>query len=699
MPERLITIRTPEELTQLTKVIDKAEFLAYDTETNGVEYNAQIIGFSLAADTETAYYVVLSYWDSQKGLLVETGLKEHSLPIIKSLVGKQLILQNAVFDCEKTLYNFGVDLMPSCHTDTMLLGHLIDENLPCGLKQRALAIFGEDSVKEQAEMKESVTRNGGVLNKTQYELYKADSELLAKYGAKDAILTLKLFYHLIPQLFEEGLDKFFYDEETMPLLRGPTYEMNTTGMRVDTDKLQILKAQLQLDIAEAKAFVTQEISATIKDKYPGTSKVKTFNMGANQQMAWLLFERLGQPFGTLTDGGRELCKALGIKKPYTDSERRTFVVSVKARLGELYHVDGSPKAKKVRGPWTYMSLDKEVLGKLAQRYKWCAKLLELKKNEKLLSTYVEGIQDRMQYGIIRPSFLQHGTTSGRYSSKSPNFQNLPRKDKRIKACIVPRPGKVFIGADESQLEPRVFASQSGDERLQDAFRTGNDFYSVAGIETFDKYECVPQKEGSPDAFGVKYPDLRDIIKVIVLASTYGANGYQLGPILKKKADQAQEIIDQYFEKFPKVKEFQLACHEQAKRTGQVENLFGRPRRIPMAKAIPGLFGKSAHSEIPYEYRNLLNLAVNHPVQATAASIVNRSAIAAWRRFREMEAVDPTWKEVKIVLQVHDSLVVEAPEALAAQVSKILQHAMEKTVELPGVALEAKPLIGKSLAEV
>ncbi len=698
MTERLVIIRTASELSQLNELIANAEYLAYDTETTGTEYNARIIGFSLAADTNTGYYVILDYWDPVAEKLIDTGIREACKPIIQAMTRHQLVMQNAVFDCEKTLHNFGIDLMPSVHTDTMLLAHLLDENLPCGLKQRALAIFGEDSVKEQAEMKASVSANGGQLTKTCYELYKADADLIAKYGAKDAILTLKLFYHLVPELFEQGLDKFFYDDESMPLLRGPTYEMNITGMKVDADKLQSLKASLQIEIAEAKAFITAETVTYVAEKYPGTKKTNQFNFGSNQQLAWLLYGKLGNEFHKLTDGGREIAKVLGVKT-YSQKEKRAFIGECQANVGQEYRVIGGFKPKKIREPWAYMEVGVEALGKLAPRYKWVAKLLELKKNEKLLSTYVEGIQGRVQYGIIRPSFLQHGTTSGRYASREPNFQNLPRKDKRIKSCIVARPGKVFIGADESQLEPRVFASQSGDERLQVAFDTGDDFYSVAGIETFEKYECTPQKEGSPYAFGVKYPELRDITKVIVLASTYGANGYQLAPLVKKKPDQVQKIIDLYFEKFPKVKEFQLACHEQAKLTGRVLNLFGRPRRMPKAKAIPELFGSTAHEDLPYEWRNILNLAVNHPVQSTAASIVNRSAISAWKKFRAMETEDLDWKDVKIILQVHDSLIVEAPEKLAKQVAIILQDAMENTVSLPGVKLEAKPLIGKSLAEV
>lgn len=704
--EQLIILRTASEVLALANTIKDADFISYDTETTGVEHDSEIIGFSVATDVSAGYYVILKYWDVQQGKLIDTGLKAAAIVFLSTLKGKNLVMQNAGFDCQKTFYNFGIDLMPSVHTDTMLLAHLVDENRSCGLKELAVTIYGEDSKEEQTLMKESVHKNGGVLTKKLYELYKADADLIARYGAKDAILTLKVFYHLVPQLFEQGLDKFFYEEETMLLLRGPTYDMNTTGLRVDTEKLQTLKSILQAEIMEAKAFISAEIVEHVKESYPGTSKTNTFNIGSTDMLSWLLFEKLQNEFYTLTETGRAICEVLGVKKPYISKEKRAFVSACAANVGQEYVPAGvnvvtgkKTNAKKIRNPWTYMSCGKETIAKLAPKYKWCAKLLELKKNQKLLSVYVEGIQSQTRYGIIRSEFLQHGTTSGRYSSRRPNFQNLPRDDKRIKACIIARPGKVLVGGDESQLEPRVFSYQSGDERLQACFASADDFYSVAGIETYEKFECTPKKEGSPSAFGVKYPTLRQDMKIIVLASTYGANGAQLAPLTKKSGRETQEIIDLYFEKFPKVREFQLTCHALAKSEGKVYSLFGRPRRIPKAQMIPELFGDTCHAELPYEWRGLLNLSVNHPVQSTGASIVNRSAIAVWKRCRELEAVDPAWAEVKQVLQVHDSLILEGPEHLAEQMAALLQDCMENTVELPGVKLEAKPLIGYSLAEV
>jgi DNA polymerase-1 len=251
-----------------------------------------------------------------------------------------------------------------------------------------------------------------------------------------------------------------------------------------------------------------------------------------------------------------------------------------------------------------------------------------------------------------------------------------------------------VGADHSQLEPRTFAYLSGDTRLLKAFDGSSDFYSVIGMEVYQKSDCTPQKEGSPEAFGVKYKKLRDLSKVIALASTYGATAHQLAPTTGKSIEQTQQDIDNYFETFPDVKEFMIKSHELAKKNGYVENIFGRKRRMPEAKKFNKIYGNVAHGELPYEARNVLNLAVNHRVQSTGASIVNRNAIKFLVNCRLAGLED-----VKLVLQVHDSLIAECKEEDAETVGLLLQDAMETAVILEGVSFEAIPKIGKSLAEV
>lgn len=698
--EKLNLIKTTEELSNLINYLQDKNFIAYDIETTGTEKGSTIIGFSVCADIDEAFYVICARWDvDQKKLITNEAIEfQIIVDLLELLKTKDIICHNGVFDCMHTADNFGVSLIDSLHTDTMILGHLLNENRHNGLKELGISIFGEDAAAEQLAMKESVSKNGGVLTKEKYELYKADANLIGKYGAKDTILTLKLFYTFIPQLESEGLFDFFYDE-CMPLFKGPTYDLNTIGLRVDLDKLQSLRGTLEVECAESKAFIERETYNYVKDKYPGTGKSNKFNIGSSKQLAWLIFDVLGCEFKTLTDGGRELCKVLETPIPYSPLAKRNFIQQLrdlKVKKFEYstydYKKKKHSKKREVSDYWHYLKCDKDTLGKYKHKYKFLEKLLEYAKNQKILTTYVMGIQSRVNYGIIRPSFLQHGTTSGRYSCKNPNFQNLPRTEKRVKSCIVSRQGRVFVGADYSQLEPRVFASVSGDERLLKSFKDGDDFYSVIGVEIFGKQGCS-LKKNDPNSFAVKHPDLRDKAKVVALSSAYGTTAFKMAPALGKSTSEAQEIIDDYFESFPSVKQMMLDAHEYAKKHGSVYNLFGRPRRMPDAKNIGKLYGTTKHVDLPYEARNVLNLAVNHTIQSTGASIVNRASIEVYR-FLKTNGI-----EAHIVLNVHDELVLECDEKDADLVKLILKECMENSVVLKGVDLIAEPKIAYNLADL
>lgn len=692
----LIVIDKIKHFPSLIEYLADKDFVSFDIETTGIVKGSEVIGFSFCAEEDKAYYVLIKAWNTTK--LDEIITKDEVRDFLSYFKTKKLICHNGTFDCAMIEHNYGVRLIDSLHTDTMILAHLLDENRRVGLKELSKQYFGDDSTEEQRLMKESVLTNGGRLTKDCYELYKGDPYLIGKYGAQDALLTYKLFMELVPELYDQGLEDFFYNDESMPLLRGPTYDLNTTGLKVDQAELTKLKKQLEAECLEAKDFIYVEIKEHIKERFPGTTKRNQFNISSAQHLSWLLFGKLGLEFGTLTDGGKQICKAREIRLPYTFSAKRDFIGMCENSKGQISQpeaiVNGKKvRAKKIKDPWCYIQVDKKTLEKLADKRKWISKLLEYKRKTKILNTYVSGIEEGIQYGIISPSFLQHGTTSGRYSSRSPNFQNLPRDDKRIKSTIVARPNKVFVGADYSQLEPRVFAYFSGDSRLLEAFKNGDDFYSVIGMELFDKYDCHARKDDSADSFAIKYKRLRDLIKVFVLAAVYGATAHQLAPTTGKSIEDTQQDMDNYFDRFLGVAKFMIESHEIAKAEGAVKNLFGRPRRMPDAKKINKLYGKVPHAKLPYDARNMLNLATNHRIQSTGASIVNRAAIMFHENCRKASI------DCKLVLQVHDSMVVECNEADAESVSLLLQDAMENAVILDTIKLEAIPKIGKNLAEV
>ncbi len=697
MSPKLIVINDPQDIDYLVKYLTRFEYIAFDTETTGLTAKHEIIGYSVCAENDKAYYVVLAKWSKELNKLVYIDyMAEASKAVFALLSEKQLIMHNGVFDCMMAESNFKTRLIDSLYTDTMVLAHLLDENRRVGLKELASSYFGDTSMQEQKEMKDSVSRNGGLLTKDKYEMYKADSDLLGKYGAKDAWLTYTLFLELVPDMYEQKLDDFFF-EESMPLLRGPTYDLNTTGILIDTKMLSNLKITLQAECLEAKNFIYKEIDQHIKEKYPGTKKTNVFNIGSAQQLSWLIFGKLGLEFGTLTKGGKNACKALGLKLPYTYAAKRAFITTCENASNTVYkpamvHNGKTVKAKMFKAPWTYIACDKATLKKLAPKHKWIEKLLEYQRKMKLLSTYIEGVEERLSYGIVTSSYLQHGTLTGRYASRNPNLMNLPRDDQRIKECFISRPGKVFVSADYSQLEPRVFSYYSKDPRLMAAFDGTTDFYSVVGIEVYDIADSTPQKDGSPDAFGIKYKKLRDMSKTIALAAAYGATPPQLAPTTGKSIEDTKEDMEKYFERFPGVRKMMLEAHDLAKLQGYVTNIFGRKRRIPEAMDIPKIYKKTEHWDLPYDARKLLNMACNFRIQSTGASLINRAAIKFYSDIKELGI------NAKIVSQIHDELVIECLEEDADTIRLLLQNAMENTNLLEGVALEAIPRITKNLAK-
>ncbi len=696
--EQLIVINQVSDIEALGEYLADKDFVAYDSETTGLHKEAEIIGVSLCAEETKAYYIVLAFWDSSTNQLKYlTDNYEATKKILSQLKAKSLIMHNGVFDCQMAENYFKISLIESLHTDTMILAHLLDENRRVGLKELAKEYFGSDSIEEAALLKESVVKNGGSVTKADYQMYKADPLLMGKYGAKDALLTYKLFFALVPELYEQKLDKFFYEDESMPLLKGPTYQLNTTGIRVDVQGMASLKKQLEAECLEAEAFIKKEIASHIQERYPGTSVKTTFNINSSQHKAWLCFGKLGLEFGVLTKEGKTVCKALGLKLPYFFSAKKQFIEECLLRVGQVYQpeaiVNGTKtRGKKIKEPWCYITTDKKTLSKYAEDYKWIGRLLEYQRKMKIIGTYITGIEERIEYGVIYPSFLQHGTTSGRFSSRNPNLQNLPRDDQRVKECFISRPGKVFVSADYSQLEPRVFSYVSKDVNLMAAFKSKEDFYSVIGIRVYGKHDATPYKDGSHDAFGVKYKKLRDLAKVIALATVYGATPHQLAPTTGKSIEDTAEDISEYLEQFPGVAKMMTDSHELAKSKGIVWNEFGRPRRILEAKRIKKLYGNASHAELPYEARKLLNLACNHRIQSTAASIVNRAAIRFYNDCKDLSI------NCRIVSQIHDELVIECDEQDATDCSILLQNAMENTTILEGVDLEAIPRITKNLAK-
>ncbi|MDR1765078.1 MAG: DNA polymerase I [Lachnospiraceae bacterium] len=345
----------------------------------------------------------------------------------------------------------------------------------------------------------------------------------------------------------------------------------------------------------------------------------------------------------------------------------TFNINSPKQLGEvLFDHMHLPSGKKTK---TGYSTAADVLEKLAPDWPVVAKVLEYRTLTKLNSTYAQGLQGCIGAdGRIHGTFNQTITATGRISSTEPNLQNIPVRmelGREIRKVFVARDGCVFVDADYSQIELRVLAHLSGDERLIEAYKTAQDIHALTASQVFH----VPLADVTPE--------MRRNAKAVNFGIVYGISAHGLSEGLSISRKEALEYINQYFETYPQVKAYLDALVENAKETGCVTTLFGRVRPIPELKS--SNFAQRSFGE---------RVAMNSPIQGTAADIMKIAMIAVDRALR-----DGGYRS-RIVLQVHDELLVEAPEEEAELVKRLLEENMRHAATLR-VVLEVEAHTGKS----
>lgn len=383
-----------------------------------------------------------------------------------------------------------------------------------------------------------------------------------------------------------------------------------------------------------------------------------------------------------------------------------FNLSSNAHLSWLLFEHHGCKAKTHSRETGAAKVDKEALEGFDLPF--IPKLAELKKQEKLLSTYVSPILEKQVEGWLYPSMLQFGTTSGRYSCAGGlNLQTLPRDDKRIKKGFVAPEGYKIVNADFSALEPRIFSWVSGDAGLKAVWLNELDLYSQIAIDVFN-LEGVSARESDKNYLKKVQPDFRQKSKVFTLAVPYGANAWRIAQLMGIPVEDAQQIINRYLDAYPELKEFMANQEETAKQTGIVPTKFGRVRHMPQCKELwnryRGLLknkklmqehlGSIPGSEIYYEFRTLLNNSKNFPIQATAAHVCNAALIKLAKSFKQKN-IDG-W----ICLQVHDEISCIVKEDQAELAAGLLKDAMENNVITAqiDIPIKAEPLIADNLAE-
>ncbi len=374
----------------------------------------------------------------------------------------------------------------------------------------------------------------------------------------------------------------------------------------------------------------------------------------------------------LASFGAELKASVSVIEQHIyEQAGESFNINSPQQLGSiLFEKLGLPTGKKTQRGY---STSADVLEKLADEHPIAADILEYRTLAKLNSTYVEGLLPLIASdGKIHCHFQQTVTATGRISCTEPNLQNIPiRKEqgRLLRKAFTADEGCLLVGADYSQIELRVLAHMSGDATLIECFNEGLDIHR----ETASKVFGVPQNEVTPL--------MRSSAKAVNFGVIYGMSGFGLASGLSISRKQAEQYIKDYFERFPGVKRYMDDCVAQCRASGEIRTLYGRRRFVPEIRASQ------------YVVRQLgERLAMNTPIQGTAADIIKLAMNKVYTALKER------CPSARLILQIHDELIVHAPEEDKELVLKILQESMEQAADL-AVRLEVSRSTGHSWYEL
>ena len=333
---------------------------------------------------------------------------------------------------------------------------------------------------------------------------------------------------------------------------------------------------------------------------------------------------------------------------------KEFNILSPKQLGEILFDDMKlPGGKKTK---TGYSTAADVLEKLAPEYPIVSEILEYRGLTKLKSTYADGLASCIAAdGRIHTSFNQTITATGRISSTNPNLQNIPMRmelGRRIRKVFVPAKDHVFLDADYSQIELRILAHMSGDQQLIEAYRMDQDIHRITASKVFH----VPFEEVTPLQ--------RRNAKAVNFGIVYGISSFGLSQDLSITPKEAAVYIQQYFATYPGIKLFLDACVLEAKEKGYSVTMFGRRRPIPELSS--SNFMQRSFGE---------RIAMNSPIQGTAADIIKIAMVKTWKALRD------AGMQSKLILQVHDELIIEAKKDEAEKARQILEDCMKSAADL------------------
>ena len=461
-----------------------------------------------------------------------------------------------------------------------------------------------------------------------------------------------------------GTEGFVFDTELA------AYVLDPTESGYDLGKLT--KRYLGAELPEARAAL--ELMAPMRAKLAENGAEKLYfdielplcQVLAEMERAGFLVDRKA-----LADFGESLTAGIdALQRGIWELAGHEFNINSPKQLGEvLFDELMLPAGKKTKTGW---STNADILEKLIGKHPIIGDILEYRMLTKLKSTYADGLLKVISAdGRIHTNFRMTVTATGRLSSTEPNLQNIPVRRElgaQIRRMFVAAPGCVLVDADYSQIELRLLAHISGDETMQNAFKSGEDIHAVTASQVFG----LPLSEVTPAQ--------RSSAKAVNFGIVYGISAFSLAQDIKVSPAEARAYIDAYMQKYHGVREYMDRVIAEAKERGYVETLFGRRRPVPELKA--SNFNTRSFGE---------RVARNMPIQGTAADIIKLAMVNVRRRLRA-EGL-----EARLILQVHDELIAECPEREAERVAALLEEEMERAVTL-SVPLTAEAHSGHSWAE-
>ena len=765
MNKSYVTVQSLDALKEMVDHIKAHDLISFDTETNSLNpRKGKIIGFSVSAEVGKGYYMpTMIFKDNelQDAYIDDKLCHDLAKKTISLLIGKKLVMHNASFDCRFVKCFYDVDLLSSLHVDTLLLVHTVREEgagfmagSSFGLKDIAKSIQKEIGLdveqaanEEQLKMKESIKNNGGSITRENYEIWKADLELLSEYASADTDLTLRIYHHFMNTLKEEGLEKFFFEDEVMPVYKEVTIPMEMVGMKIDLDLIKTSRAKIIEELQKYSELVTKEllkhesvrawVIMKALDAYPPNNKgtfaqelcreakldleasAKTGKYSLTQSALIRLPESPVKHFLLHGDDAvldKEMVTKISLRLWKQDNDGQFFNIQSKDQLGEIaFGVLGiKPLSTTKTGKPQF---DDDTVQSIAGKYEWAKNLRIYNRLLKIKSTYMDRFLDNQEDGRYYFYYKQHGTVSGRYGSDA---QQLPRPKEEgddepivieynnlIRAFFIPEEHNIFVDCDYESLEPHTFAHVSGDEGLKDIFRNNWDFYSTIAIKTEGLNQYSPDKK-APNFLRKLEPKLRNKAKAYALGIPYGMGAYALGMNLGIATKDAKKLVDGYLNGFPELKKWMLNSKKQAKEQGFVKTQVGRIRHLPKVKAIydkigddlldwnikkemERQYGVERIKNLSRDYINGLNNSCNVQIQGLAASIVNRAALAINRKFQQLGIKG--W----VCAQIHDQLVIEVDHDSAEEAARIVQDLMENTTKL-SIDLKAPPALAHNLRD-